>query len=614
MRVIIADFANILQKDGLGYNADMKKVFTAAVCLFSLPLYAGHGFSLGDTLAYPPNFTHFGYVNPDAPKGGAFVLPVSGGFDTLNPFLLKGEAAAGIAMLTVDSLMAKGQDEPFAVYGLLAESAELSADKLSVTYKLNPKARFYNGDPVLAKDVKASFELLTRDKAAQPAYRFYWADVAAVDELDNRTVRFRFKQRNTELHMTLGELPVFSHKSYPKGLAAAPNTPPIGSGPYRLGKSESGRSIEFKRNPDYWALNLPTRKGMFNFDTVRFLYYRDNAVRIEGIKGGRYDFTEENVARNWARAYPDDVLKKRRLEKHAWPHHNTAGLQAFVMNQRRDFFKDIRVRQAMVLSFDFESINQRLFYGAYARSNSYFTNSEMAATGKPEGRELEILVPLRNRLADAVFTKDVPQPPKIDIQTGIRPNLLQARALFLAAGYRYQNGRLVGKDGRFVRIEYLTNQKIFEKTVVKWQRDLAKIGISLDIRIVDDALYQDRIKKFDYDVIMTSYANSESPGNEQFFYHSCEAAKTQGERNYAGICHPAVEVLLKRFGSFKDRDDLTASARALDRVLRWQHLVVPNWYSAQKRVIYRNTLAMPHRRPKYYDATQWALETWWQKP
>lgn len=591
----------------------MKKLFAAALCLLSPALYAAHGFSLGAPLLYPPDFKHFSYVNPDAPKGGPLVLPALGGFDTLNPFTLKGEAASGIGILTVDQLMVQGQDEPFAMYGLLAESAELAPDGLSVIFKLNPKARFHNGDPVLAKDVKTSFELLTKDEAAQPMYRLYWPDVAGVDELDARTVRFRLKQRNAELHLTLGQLPVFSHKSYPKGLAAAPNTPPIGSGPYRLGKSESGRNIEFKRDKGYWAQNLPARKGMFNFDTVRFLYYRDNAVRIEGIKGGRYDFTEEYTARNWARAYPDTILQKRALEKREWPHNNTAGMQAFVMNQRRGFFKDIRVRRALVLSFDFESINQRLFYGTYTRSNSFFTNSEMAATGKPEGAELEILKPLSGKLPEAVFKHDVPQPPKTDIQTGIRPNLLQARALLLAAGYRYRDGLLVGKDGKPVQIEYLASHKSFEKTAVKWQRDLAKIGISLNIRLADTALYQRRIKNFDYDIIMTTYANSESPGNEQFSYHSCQAAKTPGERNYAGLCDEAVEALLKRFSSFTSRADLVASARALDRVLRWQYLVVPNWYSAKKRVIYRNTLAMPERLPKYYDATTWALETWWVK-
>ncbi|MDO4641803.1 MAG: extracellular solute-binding protein [Neisseria sp.] len=591
----------------------MKKLFVTALCLLPASLYAAPSLSLGQAALYQPGFTHFGYVNPSAPKGGTLVLPAYGGFDSLNPYTLKGDAADGIDMLTVDKLMVQGEDEPFAVYGLLAESITVSPDERSVIFKLNPNARFHNGDPVLAKDVKTSFETLTRDEAAPPMFRLYWADVAGVDELDERTVRFRLKQRNAELPLSIGQLPVFSHKSYPKGLAAAPNTPPIGSGPYKLGKSEVGRSIEFKRDAAYWAQNLPTRKGMFNFDTVRFLYYRDNAVRVEGIKAGLYDFVEENTSRDWARAYPEAVLEKRHLQKHEWQHNNVMGMQAFIMNQRRPFFKDVRVRRAMVLSFDFESLNQRLFYGSYKRSNSFFTNSEMAATGKPQGQELAILAPLRAKLPEAVFKYDVPQPPKINIQTGIRPNLLQARALLLAAGYRYQQGALVGADGKPVRLEYLTHAKTLEKTVVKWQRDLAKIGITLSIRVVDAALYQRRVNNYDYDIITGAYTNGASPGNEQFSYHSCQAAKTPGEHNYSGICDAGVEELLKRFSSFRDRADLVASARAFDRVLRWQYLVVPNWYVDKKRVIYRDTLATPQRPPKYYSATLWALQTWWEK-
>lgn len=283
------------------------------------------------------------------------------------------------------------------------------------------------------------------------------------------------------------------------------------------------------------------------------------------------------------------------------------------MNQRRAFFQDVRVRQALVLSFDFESINERLFYSAYRRSNSYFTNSEMAATGKPQGRELELLQPLQNHLPAAVFKNDVPQPPTVDATIGIRPNLMQAKALLLAAGYRYQNGKLVDKNQRPVTIEYLTPSKNFERAVLKWQRDLAKIGITLNIRVTDAALYQKRINDFDFDLVTTVYANSQSPGNEQFDYYSCQSAKTPGSRNFAGICDPAIERLLPNFASFKNREDLVASARALDRVLRWQYLVIPNWHSNVYRVIYRDTLGVPAKAPKYYAATDWALSTWWSQ-
>ncbi|WP_416189996.1 extracellular solute-binding protein [Neisseria sp. CCUG17229] len=576
--------------------------------------FAAHGLGLGQPPKYPPHFKAFDYVNPNAPKGGTFTLPVQGGFDTLNPFTLKGDHEAGVATLTLDTLMEKSLDEPFAMYGLLAEDVSLASDGLSVTFKLNPKARFHNGEPVLAKDVAASFRTLTQDKAAAPMYKFYWSDVAKVETPEARTVVFRFKKKNAELHMILGELPVFSHKSYPQGLAAAANTMPIGSGPYRFARADSGRLSEYRRDKNYWAQDLPVRKGRYNFDTVRFRYFKDDSVRIEGIKGGRYDFVQENVARNWARAYPDDMLKKRGLSKHEWQHGNTAGMQGFVMNQRRKPFDNVLVRQAMVESFDFENTNTKLFYGAYRRSNSFFTNSAMAATGKPSGAELALLNTVKTQLPQAVFTQNVPQPPVGNPQIGVRPQLLKARALLLQAGYRYQNGKLVDKQGRPLVFEFLSPSKTYERVTAKWQRDLAKIGVGMNIRIADPAVFQKRMNAFDYDMTIVVYANSESPGNEQFNYFSCEAAKTEGSRNWAGVCDPAVDVLLKRFENFSNREELTVSARALDRVLRHQYIVVPNWFSDRYRVVYRDNLGIPSTLPKYYSPLDWALSSAWVKP
>lgn len=499
------------------------------------------------------------------------------------------------------------------MYGLLAQEMFLASDGMSVTFKLNPKARFHNGDAVLAKDVVASFQTLTQDQAATPMYRFYWADVAKVEAVNERTVRFHFKKPNAELHMILGQLPVFSHKSFPNGLEKAGNTAPIGSGAYRLAKTESGKLSEYQRDPNYWAKDLPVRRGMYNFDTVRFRYYRDSAVRVEGVKGGRYDFVQETVARDWARAYSDSTLKRQGLIKQTWQHQRTAGMQGFVMNQRNPLLQDIRVRQALVWSFDFESVNQLMFYSSYQRSNSFFTNSEMAATGKPSAAELVILNPLKSQLNPAVFTQDVPQPPKIDAKLGVRPNLLKARELLLAAGFRYQNGVLVNAQGKPFQLEYLTASKAFERVTAKWQRDLAKIGIQLTIRVVDPAIYQKRINAFEFDLTTMVYANSESPGNEQFDYYSCQAAQTQGSRNWAGVCDPAIDKLLKHFEHFENRAQLVATAQALDRVLRHQYLVIPNWYSNQHRVIYRQHLGIPEHKPKYYSAMEWALQTGWVK-
>ena len=591
----------------------MKTLFTFMCMLLMPSTFAAHGLALGMMPLYQAGFTHFGYVNPNAPKGGTFTLPIQGGFDTLNPFTLKGDKEAGVS-LTLDTLTEQGQDEPFAIYGLLAEDISLATDGLSVTFTLNPKARFHNGEPVLAKDVVYSFYTLTKDPAATQMYKFYWADVAKVEAISERVVRFQFKKRNAELHMILGQLPVFSHKSFPEGLAKAANQLPIGSGPYHFVRADNGRLSEYRRDRNYWAQQLPVRKGMYNFDTVRFRYFKDAAVRVEGIKGGLYDFSQENVAREWARAYPDNVLAKRNLIKQTWPQQQTAGLQGFVMNQRRAFFKDVRVRQALVWSFDFESINSRLFYGSYQRSNSFFTNSNMAAYGKPDAAELALLTPLRAQLPKAVFQQNAPNPPVTDAVLGIRPNLLQARQLLLAAGYRYQQGLLVDKQGKPIIIEFLTPSKVHERVVAKWQRDLAKLGMTMNVRIVDSAVYQKRLNDFDFDMTIVVYANTESPGNEQFDYYSCQAAQTKGSRNWAGICDPAVEQLLKQFEHFNNRTELITATRALDRVLRHQYLVVPNWYSNQYRVIYRNTLGIPQRAPKYYTASNWALQTWWVKP
>ena len=575
---------------------------------------AVHGLALGQPAHYPAGFRSFDYVNPDAPKGGTFTMPAAGSFDTLNPFTLKGSSESGIAMLTLDTLLAKSMDEPFAMYGLLAEDVSLASDGLSVTFKLHPKARFHNGDPVLSKDVAASFNTLVKDPAAAPAYRFYWADVARVETPDTRTAVFRFKKRNAELHMTLGELPVFSHKSYPKGLAAAPNAPPVGSGPYRIGKTEHGRLSEFVRDKHYWAQNLPTRKGMYNFDTVRFKYYKDDSVRLESLKGGQYDFMQENVARNWARGYSDNVLSKRRLRKHEWTHSNTAGMQGFVMNLRRKPLDNILVRRALVESFDFESINTRIFYGLYRRSNSFFTNGETAARGKPSGEELALLNQVRRHLPASVFSQNAPEPPVTDPVLGVRPNLVKARALLEQAGYRYRNGVLTDPQGKPLVLEFLAPSKTYERLIAKWQRDLAKIGIRMNARLADSSVFQKRMNDFDFDITVTVYANSESPGNEQADYFSCAAAQTKGSRNWAGVCHPAVEALLKHFEHFDNRAGLLAASRALDRVMRHQYIVVPNWHSDRYRVVYRSDFKVPERQPKYYHPVERALTTGWITP
>lgn len=577
------------------------------------PAAAHYALGLGQAPLYPPEFHAFGYVNPSAPKRGSLNIPMAGGFDTLNPFTLKGDKEYGVAAMTLDTLMVQGQDEPFAMYGLLADDIVLAKDGRAVTFHLNPRARFHNGDAVLAQDVVTSFRLLTQDPAASPMYRFYWADVARVVAVNAYTVRFDFKKTNAELHLILASLPVFSHKSYPRGLAAGANTPPIGSGPYRLWRTNSGHSSEFRRDTHYWAQNLPTRRGMYNFDLVRIKYYQDDTAKVESMKAGQYDVLQENVARLWARAYNNPDLQKKGLRRQQFVSHNTAGMQGFVMNLRHLPLNDIRVRKALVWSFDFETVNYQQFYNSYQRSNSFFTNSELAATGLPEKDELALLNPLRRQLPAAVFRQPVPQPLITDARLGVRPNLLKARALLLQAGFHYQGGQLVDQRGRPLVLEFLSPSKTYERVTAKWQRDLARIGITLNVRTVDSAVYQRRLNDFNYDLTIVVYSNGESPGNEQWDYFSCQAAKSPGSRNWAGVCDPAIDKLLKNFVHFDSRAQLVTASHALDRVLRQRYLVIPNWYTQNQRLVYWNRFGMPARPPKYYQAADWALSTWWAK-
>ena len=571
--------------------------------------------ALGYAPKYPPNFAHFDYVNPAAPKGGRLVLPAQGSFDTLNPFTLKGDKEAGAGALLVETLMTQGEEEPFTVYGLLADDIRLADDGLSVSFHLNPRARFSNGDQVTAQDVKFSFDTLTRDPTASPSYRFYWADVARAVALDAANVRFDFKRRNAELHLIVAQLPVFSRKWLPPGskLGDRVLAPPIGSGPYLLERYDQGKFSRFRRNPGYWAANEPVRRGMYNFDTIIYRYYKDETARLEAFKAGEFDLSVENVAKQWARGYQGSKFEDGRIVRKTLPHGSSAGMQGFVFNLRKPLFRDKRVREALALAFDFEWTNRQLFYGQYRRSDSYFTNSELAAKGLPGPDELALLNPLRSRLDPEVFGPAV-EPPQVSGRYGVRPNLRRARELLYQAGWRYEGGRLVDKQGRPFEFEFLSYSRVYERIVASWQKHLAKLGITLTVRVVDPAIYQRRLNDFDYDTTVVVYGASQSPGNEQLGYHGSEAARTPGSSNWAGLADPAVDALLQNFLQFKSRSDLIAASRALDRVLRAGRYVAPNWHIPYHRVAWWNRFGQPARLPRYYDATSWAIETWWAKP
>ena len=591
----------------------MKYLLVSCLLLCCGNIHADYGAALGYKPKYEQNFAHFEYVNPKAPKGGQVTFASLGGFDSLNPFAFKGDPATGVSFLVIETLMVASEDEPFSMYGLLAEDIQLAENGLSVTFRLNAAARFHNGDPVLAKDVVFSFQTLTQNEDATPLYRFYWTDVAKVVEVDARTIRFEFKKRNAELHMILGQLPVFSHKSFPNGFAQSTQSAPVGSGPYKVGKVLWGKLIEFDRDKNYWGQNLPVRKGMFNFDQVRFKSYLDDTARIEAFKAGAYDISVENVARNWVRGYQGDKFRDGRIQKKSFPTGNGSGLQGFVLNLRNPLLQDKVLRKALNLSFDFEWVNRQLFYSQYQRSYSYFTNSELAARGEADASERALLTPLKNGLPAEIF-QHPPQPAVTDPKLGVRQNLIQARKMLLEAGYYYKQGQLFNAKGQSITLEFVSYSKTYERVVAKWQKDLAKIGITLNVRIVDQAVFQQKLNRFDYDLTVVVYGASQSPGNEQLEFHSCAAAKTEGSTNWAGYCNPQVDKLLQHFMHFETRADLVTASRALDRVLLNEYLVISNWYTSDVRIAWWNHFEHPQKLPEFYQGMSWAIETWWQKP
>lgn len=584
-----------------------------ALLLASGAAHAAAAMALGDAPRYPAGFQHFDYVNPNAPKGGRLVLPALGGFDSLNPFTLKGDKESGLGLL-VDTLAEKSLDEPFAMYGLLADDMRLADDGLSVRFHLHPQARFSDGLPVLAEDVKASFDTLTRDKTAHPRYRMYWGDVKQAVVVDEHTVRFDFRQRNAELHMILGELPVFSRR-WLQGQPLASRTvqPPLASGPYRLERHALGKFSVYQRRADYWARELPSRRGQYNFDRIEFRYLLDDTVRLEAFKAGEFDVSAENVAKLWARGYTGRAFASGAIKKLEVPHGNGAGMQGFAMNLRRPLFADKRVRQALVLAFDFDWANRQLFYRQYTRSDSYFSNSDLAASGLPDADELALLTPLKDRLDPAVFGPAIDAPKSPDALS-LRANLRQAQKLLADAGWRMRDGQLVNAAGQPLTFEFLTYSRTFERVAAPYQRNLEKLGVQMTVRMVDPAIFQQKLNQFDFDMTISGFGQSASPGNEQLEYFGSAAASQPGSNNVLGLRDPAVDALLQRFLTFHDRRELRAASRALDRVLRAGYYLVPNWHLAYHRIAYRDIFGRPDRLPRYFAAQDWVMRTWWALP
>ncbi len=566
-----------------------------------------HGLTLLDKLKYPAGFKHLDYVNPAAPKGGTLRRFTIGTFDSFNPYIIKGNPSAGVSQV-YETLMTSPLDEISAEYGLIAKSVEVPADLSYATFTLRPEARFHDGSPVTADDVIWTFETLKNDGA--PFYRFYYKNIARAVKLGPHKVKFEFTgPPNRELPQITGQLPVMSKKWWStRDFTKTSLEPPMGSGPYRIGAFEPGRFVEIDRVKDWWGANLPINVGRNNFDRIRYDYYRDQTVALEAFKSGRYDIRNENASLVWATGYDFPARKDGRVKLEEVRHARPTGMQAFVFNIRREQFQDPVLRQAMAYAFDFEWSNEHLFYGQYARTSSFFSNSELAATELPSKAELALLEPWRGKIPDEVFTT-VYTPPSTDGSGNIRSNLRIALRLLKQAGYKIEDNALISpKTGKPVIFEILLVSPAFERIVAPFAQNLKRLGIVANVRTVDQSQYINRIRSFDYDMIVGGAGQSESPGNEQRDYWSSDAADREGSRNTIGIKNPAVDALIDRIVDAPDRKSLVAATRALDRVLLWNHYVIPQWHVRMDRLAYWDRFSIP-KHPKYgADVMSWWID------
>ncbi len=565
-----------------------------------------YGMSLYGDFKYPPDFKHYDYVNPDAPKGGTMKMESIGTFDTLNPFVIKGVPAAGIGAI-FDTLMTRSDDEPATDYPLIAESADLAPDRASVVYNLNPKAKFNDGTPITPEDVIWSFETL-RDKGA-PLYRFYYGDVVKGESVGEHAVKFTFKNgENRELPAILSELPVLS-KAYWSGKDFEKTTldPPLGSGPYKIASVDPGKSITYQRVADYWAKDLPANVGRYNVDTIRYDYYRDATVALEAFKAGAYDIRQENSSKAWATGYDGPALRDGLIKKIVIPNRNPSAMQGWAFNMRRPLFQDPLVRQALAYAFDFEWSNQNLFYGAYTRTRSYFDNSELAATGVPQGDELKILEPFKGQIPDEVFTKEY-DPPKYTDSYTIRDGLRDAIGLLKQAGWTFKGEQLVNdKTGQPFTFEILNEDPQMERVTLPMIQNLKRLGIAATIRTVDVSQYQQLMNNFDYGMTVVVIAQSLSPGNEQREFFGSAAADRPGSQNQIGVKSKIVDQLIEELIHAQTRADLVAHVKALDRVLQWGYYVIPQYHLPDFWVAYWDKFRRPQIAPKYAPG----IETWW---
>jgi len=569
-------------------------------------VWKAHAIAMHGEPKYGPGFPHFDYVRPDAPRGGAVRFATTGTYDSFNPWILKGDPAAGLNGV-YESLTVSSSDEAFTQYGLIAETIEWPEDRSWVAYSVNPKGRWWDGTPITADDVVFTFDLL-KTKGA-PFFRYYYQSVEKAEKTDGYRVLFSFVAGdNRELPLIVGQMPVLPKHWWESRDFEKPGLePPLGSGPYRILNFESGRHVVYERVPDYWGDTLGVNVGSNNWGTIRYDYYRDETVALEAFKAGEYDFRLENTAKVWATGYNTPQVADGRIVKEMIPNEQPTGMQGFIYNIRRPIFADKQVRKALGYAFDFEWSNKALFYGQYSRTLSYFSNTELASHGLPEGEELEVLERYRDGVPAEVFTTSFTLP-TTDGSGDIRANLLEARTLLQEAGWQVVNRELVhGETGERLRFEILLNNPQFERLCQAFVQNLKRLGVVARIRTVDSAQYRNRLDEFDFDMVIGGFGQSLSPGNEQRDFWGTSSAETPGGRNIIGIKDPAIDALIDLVISAKSRESLIARTRALDRVLLWGFYAIPQYHIQAWRVAHWNIFGRPDIAPKY----DLGLGNWW---
>ncbi len=615
-----------------------RRLLTIAVLLFTAAAaQAAPGIALYGEQKYKPGFRHFDYVNPNAPKGGVLKLSSLSSFDSLNPYILKGLTAPGVTNFVFQSLMVASYDEPQSYYPLIATDIRLAADGAYADFTLNRKARWHDGAPITADDVVWTLDTLKAD--GHPIYRVLYKPIEKAEKLGTHRVRFHFADKlHRELPLIAASMPVLPKHYYEKvPFNKTTLEPPLGSGPYKIGRVDAGRAIRFTRVEDYWARDLPTQKGLYNFDVIRIDVYRDDVVALEGIKSGQFDYYEEYIARNWATAYNIPAVRDGRLIKTGIEHKIPRGMQGFIFNTRRAKFADRRVREAIDLTLDFEWMNRTLFYNAYTRNRSFFEKTPFESVGKPDAKELALLEPFRcenissesegdakaspasdlpeqsmkNCLPSALYTEEY-QVPTTPGDGFARDNLIKAQQLLNDAGWVMRDGeRVHAETGEKLTIEFLMTQRTFERVISIMRYNLKKLGIASEFRYVDASQYQKRLDKFNFDVVSVWWnLGLHYPGSEQYTLWHSSQADIHGSQNLGGVKHPAVDTLVEKIMRAQTRDELEPAAEALDRVLLWEHYVIPHWSIHKWRVLYWNKFGRPAITPDYNICT----ECWWTAP